>query len=74
MRLERDAVGRDDYGRLLAYVFRRDDDVLVNELIVAGGFARPLTIAPNDAYSRRFVAAATAAEAADLGLWQACAG
>ena len=69
MRLERDIVGRDDYGRLLAYVYRRDDDVLINELVVAGGYARPLTIAPNDAYRRRFVAAASAAEAADLGLW-----
>jgi micrococcal nuclease len=74
VRLERDVVGRDDYGRLLAYVYRRDDDALVNELIVAGGFARPLTIAPNDAHRERFVAAAHAAEAVGLGLWSACAG
>ena len=32
VRLERDVVGRDDYGRLLAYVYRRADDVLINEL------------------------------------------
>jgi endonuclease YncB( thermonuclease family) len=74
VRLERDVVGRDDYGRLLAYVYRRGDDVFVNEAIVANGFARPLTIAPNEAYRQRFVAAAGAAEAADLGLWQACGG
>jgi micrococcal nuclease len=74
VRLERDVVGRDDYGRLLAYLYRRDDDVLINELIVAGGYARPLTIAPNDAHRDRFVAAAHAAEAADIGLWSACAG
>jgi micrococcal nuclease len=73
VRLERDVVGRDDYGRLLAYVYRRDDDAMVNELIVAGGYARPLTIAPNDAHRDRFVAAAHAAEANDLGLWSACA-
>jgi micrococcal nuclease len=73
VRLERDVVGRDDYGRLLAYVYRRDDDAMVNELIVAGGYARPLTIAPNDAHRDRFVAAAHAAEAAGLGLWSACA-
>jgi micrococcal nuclease len=72
VRLERDIVGRDDYGRLLAYVFRRADGVLINELVVARGFARPLTIAPNDSFSRRFVAAAVAAETADLGLWGAC--
>ena len=52
VRLERDIVGRDDYGRLLAYVYRRADDVLINELIVARGYARPLTIAPNDTYRR----------------------
>ena len=47
----RDVVGRDDYGRLLAYVFRRDDDLFVNEAIIGGGYARPLTIAPNTAYA-----------------------
>lgn len=74
VRLERDVVGRDDYGRLLAYVYRRSDDVLVNELIVAAGYARPLTIPPNDVFAERFVAAATAADAAGTGLWAACAG
>lgn len=74
VRLTRDVVGRDDYGRLLAYVYRRSDEVFVNEAIIAGGYARPLTIGPNDAYASRFVAAATAAEAADLGLWDGCGG
>jgi micrococcal nuclease len=74
VRLTRDVVGRDDYGRLLAYVYRRSDDLFVNETIVAGGFARPLTIAPNDRYSTQFVAAATSAEASGLGLWGACGG
>jgi micrococcal nuclease len=72
VRLERDVVGRDDYGRLLAYVYRRADGVLINDLVVAGGFARPLTIAPNDTHRDGFVNAAQAAEAADLGLWGAC--
>jgi micrococcal nuclease len=74
VRLVRDVVGRDDYDRLLAYVFRRDDDLFVNEAIIGGGHARPLSIGPNTAYADRFVAAATAAEAADLGLWGACGG
>lgn len=74
VRLERDVVGRDDYGRLLAYVYRRADDVLINELVVARGYARPLTIAPNNTHSERFVTAAVAAEAANLGLWGVCAG
>jgi len=33
-----------------------------------------LTIAPNDAHASEIVAAARAAEAADLGLWGACRG
>jgi len=74
VRLTRDAVGRDDYGRLLAYVYRRADDLFVNNAIIAAGYARPLTIDPNNAYGPQFVAAATAAEASDLGLWGACAG
>jgi micrococcal nuclease len=74
VRLARDVVGRDDYDRLLAYVFRRDDDLFVNEAIIVGGYARPMSIGPNTAYTNRFVTAATAAEAGDLGLWGACRG
>jgi micrococcal nuclease len=77
VRLERDVVGRDDYGRLLAYVYVADgsaDEQLVNETIVAGGFATPLSIAPNVAFAQRFAAAARTAEATGLGLWDACAG
>ena len=74
MRLERDVVGRDDYGRLLAYVYLAADGSLVNETIVRQGYARPLTIAPNGVFAARFVAAAVAAEADDLGLWGACGG
>ena len=73
VRLVRDVVGRDDYGRLLAYVSLADGR-MVNELIVAAGFATPLSIPPNTAHAARFVAAARSAEAADLGLWGACGG
>ena len=74
VRLERDVVGRDDYGRLLAYVYLAADGRMVNELIVATGFAQPLTIPPNSTFASRFVAAARDAEAAGLGLWSACGG
>src|SRR5215207_4425687 len=56
VRLERDVVGRDDYGRLLAYVYLAADGSLVNETIVRQGFARPLTIAPNGVFAGRLVA------------------
>jgi endonuclease YncB( thermonuclease family) len=74
VRLERDVVGRDDYGRLLAYVYRLDDGSLVNETLARQGYARPLTIEPNEAFAARFVAATIAAEAEGLGLWGACGG
>lgn len=72
--LERDQVGRDDYGRLLAYVYRSSDGLFVNLDIVAGGFAKPLTIAPNNAYADQFVDAARLAERANIGLWASCSG
>ena len=74
VRLERDVVGRDDYGRLLAYVYRVEEAAMVNETIAQQGYAQPLTIPPNEAFADRFVAAAIDAEAAGLGLWGACGG
>jgi len=74
VRLERDVVGRDDYGRLLAYVYRADDGMLVNEELIRQGYARPLRIEPNGVLADHFVAAAVAAEAAGVGLWAACGG
>jgi micrococcal nuclease len=72
VRLERDVVGRDDYGRLLAYVYRSDDGLFVNREIVRRGFARPLTYPPNVAHAELFVDAARAAERGDEGLWLGC--
>ena len=72
VRLERDVVGRDDYGRVLAYVYRADDGIFVNYEIVRQGSAQPLTIPPNVTFSGLMVEAAREAEAADAGLWSAC--
>lgn len=72
VRIERDVVGRDDYGRLLGYVHRVSDELFVNLELVARGYAQPLSIPPNATFARDFAAAATAAERADVGLWAAC--
>lgn len=74
VRLERDVVGRDDYGRLLAYVYRADDGIFVNYEIVRQGYAQPLTIPPNVTHADLFVEAAHRAEADDIGLWSGCEG
>lgn len=74
VRIERDVVGRDDYGRLLGYVYLPDGaaETFVNLEIIRAGFATPLTIEPNSTYAAEFADAARDAESADLGLWAAC--
>jgi len=72
VRLVRDVEPRDAYGRLLAYVYRVDDEMFVNLHLVEVGAAVPLTFEPNTTYADRFVDAAATAERAGLGLWGAC--
>jgi len=74
LHLERDVVARDDFGRMLAYVYLADDGKFVNMTIVRQGFARPLTIRPNDAHAGEFVDAARTAEREHIGLWARCTG
>jgi micrococcal nuclease len=74
VRVERDVVGRDDYGRLLGYVHLPGGVTFVNREIVRQGYAQPLSIPPNSTYAAEFAADARAAEAADLGMWAGCAG
>jgi micrococcal nuclease len=70
VRLVFDAERRDVYGRLLAYVYlgRR----LVNAELVRRGFARTLTIEPNDAHAALFARLQRRAGRDGLGLWSAC--
>ena len=66
---------RDRYGRALAYVWLRDGRFL-NRLLLARGYAQPLTIPPNVEYEDMFVRAARRAREAARGLWgrPGCAG
>lgn len=72
--IERDVVNRDDFGRLLGYVYRANDGIFVNYEVMRQGFAQPLSIPPNDTFAELFADAARAAEADDAGLWAACSG
>jgi micrococcal nuclease len=72
VRLERDVDGRDQYGRLLAYVYRTSDGLFVNLSLVRDGFAVPYTIPPNVAHTDDFTRAAADARQADRGLWSRC--
>jgi micrococcal nuclease len=59
---------RDRYGRALVYLWLPDGR-LFNEQLVARGYARPLSIAPNVRYAELFRRRAQDARAAARGLW-----
>lgn len=61
----------DRYGRTLAYVARSDGFDLEVELL-RRGYARTLTIAPNDDRADRYAALERTARRAGVGLWSAC--
>ena len=65
--LEFDVQPRDQYGRLLAYVWRNGR--LVNEQQVADGYAATLTVPPNVRLAERFREALTSARDRRAGLW-----
>jgi micrococcal nuclease len=77
--VEVDLEPEDAYGRLLAYLYRAQPDggwridgqpaVMINEEIARGGFARVLTIAPNDVYADLFEAAVAEAQAEGRGMF-----
>ena len=67
VRLELDVEERDRYGRILAYVYV--DDLMVNEWLVANGYARVATFPPNVKYAERFLQLEREAHQAKVGLW-----
>lgn len=71
LRVASDLDPRDDYGRLLLYLWT-DDDVFVNLALVESGFAEAIRVAPNDAWYDELRAAEDAAAHDGLGLWGAC--
>jgi micrococcal nuclease len=70
VRLVFDAERRDQYGRLLAYVYV--GDLFVNAELVRDGYATTLTIAPNDSFAGLFDRLEQGAANAGRGLWGDC--
>ncbi|MYK00412.1 MAG: thermonuclease family protein [Gemmatimonadales bacterium] len=66
--VEYDAVRVDTFDRDLAYLFLPGGDML-NEHMVASGYALAFIIPPNRRYADRIEAAEAAAEAEGRGLW-----
>lgn len=67
VRLETDVSDRDQFGRLLRYVWV--GDVLVNEVLVSQGAAIARRYPPDTGLAQRLEAAQAGAQAADRGLW-----
>ena len=72
VRLEFDVQERDQYGRLLAYVYV--GDIFVNAWLVENGYAQVMTIPPNVRYAERFMELQKKAREEGKGLWGEKAG
>ena len=57
---------------MLAYVWPADGRSMVNEQVIAEGFARARTVPPNVKYGERFAQAEQVARDGSLGLGSAC--
>ncbi len=68
VRLEFDVEKKDQYGRLLAYVFVKD--VFVNAELVKHGYAKAYIKPPNEKYKNLLLANQKKAMDEDKGLWQ----
>jgi micrococcal nuclease len=71
VRYEVGAEPRDRYGRPLVYIWL-DDGRFVNGILVERGYARTLTIPPNDDRAGQLARLSERARAARRGLWRAC--
>ncbi len=73
--IEQDVEDRDQYGRLLRWVwadFGTGEVYLLNEALVRAGFAERYRNTPNDLYLDELMAAEDFAQDYELGLWSAC--
>ena len=69
--LEKDVNDTDRFDRLLRYVYL-EDGRMVNEVLVAEGYAISKAYPPDTLYQDRLDAAQSQAKAKNLGLWAAC--
>ena len=67
--LEYDKEKRDDYGRLLAYIYL-ENGVLFNMKLVAEGYAHLMTVEPNTKYLNQFKNSVINARTERRGIWK----
>lgn len=71
IKLEKDVSESDKYGRLLRYVYL-ENGTMVNEKLVAEGYALVSTFPPDVKYQDRFLEAQKKARDESRGLWSKC--
>lgn len=67
IKVETDVEIFDDYGRLLAYIWK--GSILINEVMVREGYASVYTFPPNVKYVERFIKAQKKAQSEGKGIW-----
>ena len=67
--LEYDLDTYDQYGRLLAYVYKSDQQTMIQRLLLSEGFAMVVTYQPNVKYADEFVELQRQARDAGRGFW-----
>jgi micrococcal nuclease len=72
VRLSYDVERTDEFGRTLAYLYRKSDGLFVNAALVEQGYAQPMTFPPNVAHAGEFATLAGRARDRNDGLWGAC--
>ncbi len=75
--LEKDQTAKDSFDRLLRYVVVRgenpeSDDVLINSVLVRGGYAKSLYTKPNRRYLSQIQADEREAKSDNVGMWGFC--
>lgn len=70
VRLEFDVEKQDKYERMLAYVYRVDDNLFVNAEIIKQGYASMMTYPPNVKYADLFLKLYQEARENRRGLWE----
>lgn len=68
--LEYDLEKHDKYDRTLAYVYLEDQKNMVNALILNAGWAKTMTILPNDKYAANFSEINAIAKTTKRGIYQ----
>jgi len=71
VRLIKDITDKDQYGRLLRYVFTEDGQ-FVNYMLIRNGFAQTLPISPDMLFDKTFEDALKIAKKENLGIWKKC--